>query len=528
MIEEIEIVPDKSLMEKMGFVGFSPELAFAEFIDNSIDAKYDEISGKEIISERITIEISHDADRLLISDNSSGIKAPQEALRLASSTKKNRLGTFGLGLKTAAMTLGKRLEIKTKYVGDSYGTVITLDPEEWDEKRRWKATKETYQENSDDHYTKIEISKLLVDPGLYEWEQIRKDLAFRFSEFINNDEVEICVDDVLIKVEEMQFISQEELKTRLDQFGIPLSQFPSSRKYFQIDIDDMKIEGWIDILDKFSQIGRFGFNLYRGRRLISPFEKCCGIANHPRHSRLFGHIYLPFEFPVTFTKDGFEIGRRDWKKLNSEIKKIIQDHLSFCNKLAQYRKTPQVKPQTVKRVDEYLNKIEDAVKESKLINRLWESEEKKQKTKEEKSEGIDKVDIEKRSPKIHPSFKKPIPKGTGERQPRSKTQKKKTFYLTLPGRGKIKIEHIFDSIEEPPVRMHYRYFDKESEVLQVTTNTSFESWGLTNDESFYAAVNIMDVLSDFIFYHAENPSCSITDIKEDLWRHVGRITARSL
>ncbi len=526
----IDITPDKSLMIKMGFVGFSPEQALAEFIDNSIDAKYDEETGEEIIKGYITIKINFDKDKIRIEDNSSGIKNVQEAMRLASSFKKNRLGTFGLGLKTAAMTFGRKIIVKTKYIGNDFGEEVLLDPEEWEKNNSWKAKVSTFSENPSSHYTIIEIHKLIVDPKLYEWQQIRNDLAFRFSEFIENNELKIFVDDIEVKPEPLEFISEKELKERLKQFGIPLDKFPKSRKEFEIRVSGMLIKGWIDILAKFSQVGRFGFNLYRGKRLITPFNKCCGISNHARHSRLFGHLYLPYDFPVTFTKDGFEISRKIWMELSKKVKEIISDHLSFCTKLAQHRSVPQVKPQTINEVNEYLDNIKDAIKDSELVNRLLKDDEDKikKRSSEEKAEGEDEVEIEKRDPKVHPSFKKPIPKGKFQRNPKDKRQKKKQFYITLPNKTKIKIEHIFDCIEEPPIRMYYKYFDENEKCLQITTNTNFESWGLTKDEAFYAAMNIISALADFIYYQSENPSCTIEDIREDLWRHVGKVAMRNL
>src|SRR5579863_8282989 len=100
----INILPDRSLMPKIGQTGYSVSQAIAEMVDNSIDARKE---GK-----LLTVEVSLNADKgfVQVSDDGVGMSEDTAAnsIRLAHSAKKNKLGEFGLGLKTAATSLGKQ------------------------------------------------------------------------------------------------------------------------------------------------------------------------------------------------------------------------------------------------------------------------------------------------------------------------------------------------------------------------------------------------------------------------------------
>jgi hypothetical protein len=529
--EDIDITPDKSMAEKIGYVGFSPEAALAEFIDNSIDAKYDEETGECLIDEKINIEILIENDKIKISDNASGIKHPKECLKLSSSYKKGRLGSFGLGLKTASMSLGKKLTIITKYIGQPEGCYLTFDLETWYQYEGWKLKGVKYFEaNEKDHGTTIIIEKLNINPKLLDLENIRKELAFRFGEFISNNEIEILVNGEKCIPEPLEFISQQEFEKILQEFGLSKEEFPSSRLEFSFTIGKFEVTGWVDLLAKWSYSGsRFGFNVYRGKRLLAPFQKI-GMRDHPNYSRIFGHIYLPTEFPVAFTKDRMEVARI-WggRALADAINEKIKEYLRICEKLAR-KKIFTMKPETLRKTEEYLRFIEKAVKNSPLVQDVLKTVEEKMKAKREEAKGVDLVDVEKRGPKIRPTLKKPIPKGVDIRQPGAKRQKKKSFYIPIGGK-KIKISHSYEYITEPPVRMYYDHYDEKQNELIIVTNMAFDSWNLVKgaqNEAFYAAMNVITALSEFIHDQAESSKYTLREIREDIWRNVGKMVYESL
>ena len=115
MSEIISAVPDPSLFAALRNMGYTPETAVADLIDNSISA----------CSREINIEFKWDENDpnnsfISITDDGDGMNKDTlvESMRLASfyfniSRKADDLGRFGLGLKTAGMSLGKRLTVIT-------------------------------------------------------------------------------------------------------------------------------------------------------------------------------------------------------------------------------------------------------------------------------------------------------------------------------------------------------------------------------------------------------------------------------
>lgn len=116
------LTPGIELLESMRSVGYSFDDAVADLIDNSItaDASMVEVEGDVIGGRYVTIL-----------DNGNGM-SPEEArtaLRLAGTGRDSRkdddLGRFGLGLKTASLSQGRKLTLASKMDGEV--TVIQWD-----------------------------------------------------------------------------------------------------------------------------------------------------------------------------------------------------------------------------------------------------------------------------------------------------------------------------------------------------------------------------------------------------------------
>jgi hypothetical protein len=113
----LEIIPDPvSLLESMRAVGYTPESAVADIIDNSISANANNI---EVIWD------PRDDPYVAILDNGHGMNSEQltVAMRHGSSNPSrercaNDLGRFGLGLKTASMSQCRVLTVLSKKDSD--------------------------------------------------------------------------------------------------------------------------------------------------------------------------------------------------------------------------------------------------------------------------------------------------------------------------------------------------------------------------------------------------------------------------
>jgi len=251
IIEKFDITPDKTLYPKLGQTGYTISEALAELIDNSIDARRDRVE--------ILIKIDHKNNIIEVEDNGMGMdkEKAKESIILAQSVKEiGRLGQFGLGLKTACMSLGKKFTISTTTENSDEMYLITFDEDEFVKTGNWQEHEIKIKKgiNKKDTGTKIKIEKLKIKyyPNLIE--VIKKHLGERFSPFIENKEA-------LIK------INGSKLK------AVELDIFPDSKKKFNIQLSNgAKIYGWTGLL-KVGSVERSGFNLYRYKRLIKAHEK---------------------------------------------------------------------------------------------------------------------------------------------------------------------------------------------------------------------------------------------------------------
>ena len=125
MVEKIESIPEaRLLLMSLRSVGYTEETAIADIIDNSISADATEI---RIIFDWIR-------QRILIVDNGVGMDSSSliKNMRIGSADPheiraSNDLGRFGMGMKTAAFSLGKRLTVVTKENGIYSNATWDLD-----------------------------------------------------------------------------------------------------------------------------------------------------------------------------------------------------------------------------------------------------------------------------------------------------------------------------------------------------------------------------------------------------------------
>ena len=67
MVKRADITPDKSLIQKLGLVGYRTEQAIAELLDNSIDAR---VEGRK---EMITVRLSPNERMIQVTDDGHGM-----------------------------------------------------------------------------------------------------------------------------------------------------------------------------------------------------------------------------------------------------------------------------------------------------------------------------------------------------------------------------------------------------------------------------------------------------------------------
>ena len=288
-----DITPDKSLMKKLGMSGYRTSQALAELVDNSIDAR--------IPDERqeITIRLDFKGMRIIVEDNGAGMDVRElaNAMTIAKEAQggsNEKLGQFGIGMKSACSALGRRFEITTSK-GDGTKYYTKYDEREWfsDEKQGWKNLGITAMVDAnkgkmeDDRWrgTRITISNLSVPLYPNQVSYLREGFNIRYSPYLKSEQITLHINTVRCR---------------------PVEQDtePGSTTKLQVPLDfGREITGHLALLKKRSISGNYGIHLFWKGRLIKSFAKI-GFKAHPENAKIVGSVNLD-HVPVNYTKSGF-------------------------------------------------------------------------------------------------------------------------------------------------------------------------------------------------------------------------------
>lgn len=298
----VDITPDKSLIKKLGLTGYRTEQAIAELIDNSIDARI------EHQTEHIEIDLNFEKSQITIRDDGHGMDRNElkNALVIAKETKStgDKLGRFGLGMKSACSNLGKSFTISTVKQNTLVEFMATYDEDQWmsDKSKNWTnfEIKEVEKRETNQHGTTIIIKKLNIPLYPNQLLNFRKQFGIRYGPYLKNNQIEIRVGAKRCHVIEPEL--ENGTKHTLD-INLP---------------NGNKITGWIGLLEKRSIKGDYGFHLYRRERLIKAFDKF-GVRNHPEVAKIIGKISLD-HVPINFQKTGFLEDSLEYKESVDKFK----------------------------------------------------------------------------------------------------------------------------------------------------------------------------------------------------------------
>ena len=300
-MEKIDITPDKSLIKKLGLTGYRTEQAISELIDNSIDAR---IPGK---SEKIDVRLDFDKGMITITDNGSGMDLPElkNALTIAKETKKEgeKLGHFGLGMKSACSNLGKYFRISTTKKDSDIEFSAEYDEEKWlkDKSVDWKNFEvEKIKKEISWTGTIIIISKLNIQLYPNQITSFKKGFGIRYGPYLKSGHIQLKINSRICK-----FVEPNIEKGSKRKVDIPLS-------------GKNRLVGWIGLLEKRSIKGDYGIHLYRKERLIKAFDKF-GIRPHPEVAKIIGELHLD-HVPVNFHKTGFLEDTLEYKESKNAFK----------------------------------------------------------------------------------------------------------------------------------------------------------------------------------------------------------------
>jgi hypothetical protein len=117
-VEVDGVIHPGRVLEALGAIGYTPESAICDIVDNSITHGHASKVWIKLEAEPgIAENRRNSASRYIIADNGSGLDAAglSNALALGSDPPKNgSLGKFGMGLKSAGLSQGKRITVLSK------------------------------------------------------------------------------------------------------------------------------------------------------------------------------------------------------------------------------------------------------------------------------------------------------------------------------------------------------------------------------------------------------------------------------
>lgn len=460
---DFDIVPDTNLFPTLGNTGYRFHEALAEFIDNSLDAALD---------NKVTVRIFLTQDFLEVADDASGIDENKfrDALRLAHIDKRNkRLGEFGLGLKTAAVTLGKKFSITTTTKGMDKWLVYNFDEAEWKKQGDWTAKVLTpTKENKEEHGTTIKVRdfKFKYYPNLVT--NTKRHLAKRYSNFIKSNILQLQFNTTIIAPIE------PELRT--------IGDVKKNNINFKID-ESRSITGWYGFLEKRSIGGDYGFNLIKNNRVIVENSKF-GFKPHPEVAMLAGELHLDF-VPVTHNK-------RDFLTTSFEYEKAIEKFTDFLN-----REKIIITARALSRGEKKNKQVE------KLKRQLSEISKNLDYIVEPGQETLKSYNIDGTNP--------------GASQTKRIVEEEK-FNLKIFGKA-YTIKFGLDSLGNENKIGEYMS-PKEGEI-EVIINTDFPYYSIVKDYSSYSTFLIIEFLADYILKNNKMEYDLIT-LRNEILRTVGR------
>jgi len=504
--ETIDITPDRSIYHKLGESNYSIAEAIAELVDNSIDAANE--NGVEIF-----IILDKKNETIAISDNGAGMSkdVAAKSIVLAHSKKRDSLGEFGLGMKTACMSLGRVMSLETTQAGSTEKYSLTYDQDEFLSKGDWTHFPlNTSKAVSGEHGTTITISKLKV--RLYDAlvTRLKTELSNRYSPYILHNNVVIKV-GLSLKSAKPCEAKTPDLSEESKHEGV----FTTSTGH--------KIEYWYGLL-KVGSGKTSGFNIFRRNRLIRASEKL-GYNYHPSKMHIYGEIHLD-HVPVSHNKREFitesgefkEFIQSHWgdqteKYLGRRVKGVIDEITKLASTRAGEEKAdkfPEEKKETItNNILKALNRL-DAFKE--LAFPSLQPGKRSPKGKES--------EIEMREKGLKVAQEEPITEKDSDKRTPKKTQSEVAKFIMVDGK-KYRFNFFLQNLDDD--RLDKETIISEDKSLQIYINTGFKGYHLTKDTTYYVTFHCAEAVAELYIREAKQNVGRVMELRNSLIHEVASV-----
>jgi hypothetical protein len=314
------------MMEDIGSANYTLYQAINELLANTFDARHIDTAGKAL-PVRVDIDVVA-GKSVMVSDTAMGMNKEILAKALTLGFKMDRIhgsrarkGWYGLGMKTAAASLGRKWEIWTRNADEKKDYYACFDLEEF--KTRWT--------RSASELWKIQL------------ETLDRSEAFplgnrKSGTIIRVSDVRDPNPDIVVLEEHVGAAYRVEIKTNSDLIYVNGTKIAVSdpsiingtRKELKFDLkvgdNTYTVEGWWARLPKYNNTGEYGFDLYRHGQLIETQLKAPFFKPHNTRSNLYGSMELKF-IRADYTKKDFDKNSVEWKALAAKMQKEIMPEI---------------------------------------------------------------------------------------------------------------------------------------------------------------------------------------------------------
>lgn len=509
-LNTIDMTPDVSLLKKTGKTGYTTPWAIGEFVDNAIDARV----GK-VVHIDVRVKRTKEGPRIIVADDASGMDRQQlqEALVMARSKKAGeQIGRFGMGMKTAAATLGKSFSVTTKTTGSKRALRVVYNEDQFIAGGRWALPiEEANWEGDGTHGTIIEVWDLNVSAYGGLEDTIRESLGGIFRHFIEKGFCAVTVGKHVAK-------------------PVYPDILPGYRKEFNFDLNGRRVYGWVGISPE-HRSRDYGIDLIRHNRVMRENDKL-GWNPHPSLGYIRGELHLD-DFETNFSKTDFDRNSADWTALVDRLKKEFADVVAQSRKMAAskavsesvkaaaYDKTNLVQ-QAINSPDFIDNVLPELANEADLAEGMVGFDYNSDGTVE--TEELEEVTIEKRAPGMTTGTVEPV--GTSQtRTGKQPERRAKTAKLVVKG---LKVEHEF--VRFGQMSTDYKGWEIDGlgagRILRVSTNESHPIFDLHPDKSFWAMHNVAEAVAEVMKQEAKMDD--VLKLKGAVLAQVGKIIATQI
>lgn len=353
------VIHPARVLNALGAIGYTPETAVCDIVDNSITHGEASKVWIELIPEPGVAENRrNNASHYVIADNGGGLdeNGLDNALALGSfPVASGSLGKFGMGLKSAGLSLGKRITLLSRRAGDETRKRI-LDVDHVEAAGQYEQLSgdltefelEVWDRFLDDQAsgTVVIVDKTHKDnqPSIKSTrKELERELGIIYYYFLDGDNpVEMNIDDVGIEAFDPLFVDEANENGDLDekQWNGKTVGWLSHRQSLAVDAEH-GITAEVEMTqlphppsfgkDRAAvrsrymiEAGNYGFYVYRNKRLISRGERFTDIVPYDQD-------YYSFRGRLLITDEADAVLNIDVKKsrvlLSEEARRALTDHI---------------------------------------------------------------------------------------------------------------------------------------------------------------------------------------------------------